>query len=750
LVRRLLENGANSSFVNQIVDLDVPAEDIARDPLAAAEAEGFHPHPRLRKPAEIFPGRQNSRGWDWTDPTDLAALDAARAPFAAPYRWTAAPPAGLTCGAPRAVTNPARPDDTLGTVVEALPGSVAAAMAVAHTAQPGWAATERGAILRRSADLYEAHTAEFLALAAREAGKTLPDGIAEVREAVDFLRYYADAADAPEPEARGVIVCISPWNFPLAIFTGQVAAALATGNAVLAKPAEQTPLIAARAVALLIEAGVPAGAVQLLPGDGRLGAALVADPGVGGVAFTGSTEVAKLINCQLAQTAPDAMLIAETGGLNAMVVDSTALLEQAVRDIVRSAFQSAGQRCSALRMLYVQEDIAPDLQAMLIGAMETLRLGDPWALATDVGPVIDAEAAAGIAAWCKEMADAGQVLAALPSPGGLFAAPTLIRLPGIAALPREIFGPVLHLATFKAEALDDVIADINARGYGLTFGLHTRIDRRVQHILDAVDVGNIYVNRDQIGAVVGAQPFGGHGLSGTGPKAGGPHYAPRFCRGATRPASPAAPQAAQDAPLVAADVIDAAFATLDQDQKAQAWANARDRIPQLRAALRGTAAAAMAAAASLDMGPIDLPGPTGEANQMLLRPRGRVLCLGPDPATLRDQAVQALAAGNRVVAVGAGAAEALAPLAAFPLSLVEGRLDAEGLTSPEAMVRKARSIGLNVSAFCEALGDCNCLYRAVVEALSITQTPYLGNHHHLRQEIVSYVDQNRHLDFVVQ
>ncbi len=392
---------------------------------------------------------------------------------------------------------------------------------------------KRAAILMKAADLYEDNAVEFFALATREAGKTLADGVAEVREAVDFLRYYATEAEKAEAgtEARGVIACISPWNFPLAIFTGQVAAALVTGNAVVAKPAEQTPLIAARAVELLRKAGVPEDVIQLLPGDGpSVGAPLTADPRIAGVCFTGSTDVAKLIEKQLAKTAAaDAMLIAETGGLNAMIVDSTALPEQAVRDILASSFQSAGQRCSALRILYVQKDVEKKVIEMLEGAMNALKVGDPWELSTDVGPVIDVDAQKSIKAYCADLEKAGKLIAKLDAPkDGRFVAPHVFRVKGIEEMDREIFGPVLHVATFKANDLDKVISSINRKGYGLTFGLHTRIEGRVQHLVDAIHAGNVYVNRNQIGAIVGSQPFGGEGLSGTGPKAGGPHYLRRF------------------------------------------------------------------------------------------------------------------------------------------------------------------------------------------------------------------------------
>ena len=385
-------------------------------------------------------------------------------------------------------------------------------------------AAERAAALRRAADLYEERAAELTALATREAGKTLADAISEVREAVDFLRYYADQAEAAEGSPRGVFVCISPWNFPLAIFTGQVAACLGAGNAVIAKPAEQTPLIAALAVELMREAGVPAAALQLLPGDGpTVGAPLTAAPGIAGVCFTGSTEVAQAIHRALADNAaPDAVLIAETGGLNAMIVDSTALTEQVVRDVLASAFQSAGQRCSALRVLYVQEEARPRVMEMLEGAMASLVVGDPWEASTDVGPVIDAEAEDGIRAYLAEEAARGAMLATLPVPdGGRFVPPSVIEVDGIGAVGREIFGPVLHVASFRGRDLDRVVDAINSRGFGLTCGLHSRIDDRVEKVTARLRVGNVYVNRNQIGAIVGSQPFGGEGLSGPGRRRAG-------------------------------------------------------------------------------------------------------------------------------------------------------------------------------------------------------------------------------------
>ncbi|MBE1206683.1 bifunctional proline dehydrogenase/L-glutamate gamma-semialdehyde dehydrogenase PutA [Aminobacter carboxidus] len=675
LVRRLLENGANSSFVHQLTDEDVAPEDIARDPLETVETQGSAANPSIPTPSAIFgAGRTNAKGWDITDPVTLAALDRAKAEFKGPERWTAKPvtrAAGY--GASRKVINPAKPDDIVGTVTEAAAKQVPTAVRFAIEAQPAWAKKpvgERAAILRRTADLYEANAAEFFALATREAGKSLSDGVAEVREAVDFLRYYAAEAEKAEvgTEARGAIVCISPWNFPLAIFTGQIAAALITGNSVIAKPAEQTPLIAARAVALMREAGVPEDVIQLLPGDGpTVGGPLTADPRIAGVCFTGSTEVAKLIERQLAETAaPDAMLIAETGGLNAMVVDSTALPEQAIRDVVASSFQSAGQRCSALRVLYVQTDVEKKMVEMLKGAMDALTIGDPWQLSTDVGPVIDEEAQSSIRDYCAKMEAKGKLIAKLDAPvDGRFVAPHVFKVKGIEEMEREVFGPVLHVATFEADEIDDIISAINRKGYGLTFGLHTRIEGRVQHIVDGIHAGNIYVNRNQIGAVVGSQPFGGEGLSGTGPKAGGPHYLRRF-----RTSPEAGTELPEGRKVTATELVDNLV-------DAGEWATRPDRIAILRKHLRGKGAQAIAAAASIDFGQVDLPGPTGEANTLSLNPRGRVLCLGPDAETLLAQAIQALAAGNAVLAVAPGAPAAVHALMGkdLPIAAIDGRPD---------------------------------------------------------------------------
>jgi RHH-type proline utilization regulon transcriptional repressor/proline dehydrogenase/delta 1-pyrroline-5-carboxylate dehydrogenase len=707
LVRRLLENGANSSFVHQLTDEDVKAEDIARDPFEVVEMQGPAANPAIPKPAAIFgAARSNSKGWDITDPVVLAAIDRGKSAFAGQQQWSAKPvtrAAGY--GAQRPVLDPAKPRDVVGSISEATAKQVSTAVRIAAEAQPAWArrpVAERAGLLRRTADLYEANSIEFFALATREAGKSLADGVAEVREAVDFLRYYAAEAEKAEAgtEARGIIACISPWNFPLAIFTGQIAAALVTGNAVIAKPAEQTPLIAARAVELMRKAGIPEDVIQLLPGDGpSVGAPLTADPRIAGVCFTGSTEVAKLIEKQLAETAaPDAMLLAETGGLNAMIVDSTALPEQAVRDILASAFQSAGQRCSALRILYVQKDVEKKMLEMLEGAMQALNVGDPWLLSTDVGPVIDEEAQNSIREYCEAMEAKGKLIAKLDAPAdGRFVAPHVFRVSGIEEMDREVFGPVLHVATFDANKLDKVVAAINHKGYGLTFGLHTRIEARVQYILDGIHAGNIYVNRNQIGAVVGSQPFGGEGLSGTGPKAGGPHYLRRFRRSESAGAN-----VGEGKILPAKALADAL-----PDPFAGGWNAAADRIAVLRKHLRGKGASAIAAAAATDFGPVDLPGPTGEANTLTLLPRGRVLCLGPDSETLLAQAIQALAAGNAVLAVAPGAPAALNVLTGkgLPIAALDGILDPAQL----------KTLGIDVVAFSGAAEPARAIRQALAE-----------------------------------
>ena len=626
LVRRLLENGANSSFVNQVVNDEIAAERVAACPLTAIGAMASVANAAIPAGPGLFGARVNSRGWDLTDAGDLAAIMTAMAPHQA-VQFQAKPlVAGRALGGLRSeVVNPAT-GAVVGHVVAAAPGDIDTALRLAEP----WAAPPaiRAEILTRAADLYEQNFGQIFALLAREAGKTRADAVSELREAVDFLRYYAGQSDQPHP-ARGVIACISPWNFPIAIFSGQIGAALAAGNAVIAKPAQQTPLIAHLAVTLLHRAGVPATALQMLPGDGAVGAALTCDARINGVAFTGSTATALTIRRSMAEYLdPTAPLIAETGGLNAMMVDSTALPEQAVRDILASSFQSAGQRCSALRCLYVQEDIAEIMTGMLFGAMDELAIGDPWSLVTDVGPVIDAQAHQTIADYIAVARLEGRVMKEMSAPkGGSFIAPTVIRIKGIDAMQREIFGPVLHVATFKAGEHLRVVQAVNATGYGLTFGLHTRIDDRVQSVVEALQVGNTYVNRNQIGAVVGSQPFGGEGLSGTGPKAGGPRYLARFTQSRAPRSDKAASRVASEA--------------------------------EVMAALRIERATAQPAATRV------LPGPTGESNRLTASPRSPLLCLGPsaEAALAQAQAVRAL--GGHAVEAPELAPDALTRLHGF-------------------------------------------------------------------------------------
>jgi len=611
LVRRLLENGANSSFVNQIVDEDVPPGEVAADPFGKVLA--YLPdaaNPKIRQPSDLFaPEWKNSDGWDLQDPGTVEQLERGIAAFDAKI-WEAGRGSGKTI----AIRSPAnaRP---VGTIKFCTRTDVDQALTNAKTWN--YSTKKRADILRKAADLYEENSLEIFALLMREAGKTLLDCVGELREAVDFLRYYSSQCEKLEAESAGLFTCISPWNFPLAIFTGQISAALAVGNGVLAKPAETTPIIADFAVSLLHKAGVPEDILQLLPGTGaEIGTALTSDPRIDGVCFTGSTTTAQRINRSMAQNlAPHAPLIAETGGLNAMIVDSTALPEQAIGDILASAFQSAGQRCSALRVLYLQEDIAETFLKMLYGAMDELQVSDPRNFATDCGPVIDETAKRKNDAHIATASSNGKLLKQLDIPTeGTFVGPAVVAVDSIADLEEEIFGPVLHVATYEAEDLDKVIDAINATGYGLTFGLHSRIDDKVQHIVDRIEAGNIYINRNQIGAVVGSQPFGGEGLSGTGPKAGGPRYLHRFQK-----VEPVADEPASG-PSVEAEEIEKAFAKNE--------ATSHRTIKTL-----------------------NLPGPTGESNRCTTYPRGRVLCLGSAAEQAKEQASRANSVGCNAIAV---------------------------------------------------------------------------------------------------
>nr|WP_276318375.1 trifunctional transcriptional regulator/proline dehydrogenase/L-glutamate gamma-semialdehyde dehydrogenase [Variovorax gossypii] len=656
LVRRLLENGANTSFVNRIADPAIPLEVLVEDPVATVEhmavqegATGL-PHPAIALPVALYgTQRANSHGLDLASDDSLRALGRVLRESAG-ENWQAAPMlAGALQqeGEANDVRNPADHRDIVGQVREATQADVESAVAQAHGFAADWAATQpaaRAALLERAASKLEQGMPRLLGLLTREAGKTYANAVAEVREAVDFLRYYAAQArsdfsnDTHRP--LGPMACISPWNFPLAIFTGQVAAALAAGNPVLAKPAEQTPLVAAEAVRVLWEAGVPRAAVQLLPGRGEtVGAALVADARVQGVMFTGSTEVARILQKTLSQRlgahgAP-VPLIAETGGQNAMIVDSSALAEQVVADVMASAFDSAGQRCSALRVLCVQEEAADRLVAMLKGAMAQACIGNPARLAVDVGPVIDAEARDGIERHVEAMRSRGHAVFrqgreyAHDTQDGTYVMPTLIELDGIAELQREVFGPVLHVVRYRRRDLGALVGQINATGYGLTLGVHTRIDETIAQIVEHARAGNVYVNRNIVGAVVGVQPFGGEGLSGTGPKAGGPLYMLRML--SARP----------DDAMVRAVAGGTAVPRTPLSALAR-WARETGR-PALAAQCAGFAEQSRAGSSRT------LAGPTGERNVYTLEPREAVLCLADAEADRLAQLAAVLSVGSTAI-----------------------------------------------------------------------------------------------------
>ena len=635
LVRRLLENGANSSFVNRIADEAVSVDELVADPvrIAAAIVPVGAPHPQIALPKDILGARVNSAGLDLADDNVLAGLSAGLADSVG-ERWTAVPvlASGPARGIAQGVLNPSDRDDVVGIAEFAATAQVDAAFSAAT---PDWAPpAERARLMRDAANRLQAQMAPLLGLMMREAGKTAANGIAEVREAVDFLRYYADEAERLEAGAAplGTVVCISPWNFPLSIFTGQVAAALAAGNAVIAKPAEETPLTAAAMIEIFHAAGIPRAALQFLPGAGDVGAALCGHADTAGVVFTGSLEVARLIERQLAgRTLPNGSpvpLVAETGGLNAMIVDSSALTEQVVGDVLASAFDSAGQRCSALRILCLQDDVAERTLEMLKGAALELRVGNPDRLATDVGPVITAEASERITAHIEAMRTAGHRVTQLP-PGtetanGTFVPPTIIELDRIEQLEREVFGPVLHVVRYARDDLEATVHAINARGHGLTFGLHTRLDETIARVSSRIAAGNIYVNRNIIGAVVGVQPFGGQGLSGTGPKAGGPLYVRRML--ASRPAGHV-----NGARPVDADAYSAWLSAHDHSAEAIAFETMLATSPAGHAA--------------------ELPGPVGERNVYRCAPRGELLLMPETEDGLFHLIGAAIATGNRAAIV---------------------------------------------------------------------------------------------------
>lgn len=652
LVRRLLENGANTSFVNRIVDDRVPVSALVADPLVQVQAGAGHPHPGIPLPEDMYPGRRNSRGFDLAAAPVRRAFRAALAQSREAFvevqpRVSGVDPGGMDGAVD--VCNPACRTERVGAVRVATPIEVEGALQAAVHAASDWAGAgpaHRALCLERAAQAFEARTHALVALLVREAGKTIPTALGEVRETVDYCRYYASrlrAGDLDGSIPLGCVAAISPWNFPLAIFVGQIAAALAAGNPVIAKPAEQTPLIADWAVALFHEAGVPRAVLQCLPGGGGLGAVLVADERVRGVLFTGSTKVACGMHRQLASRG-DVPLVAETGGINAMIVDSTALPEQVVGDVITSAFDSAGQRCSALRLLCLQEDIADRVLELLDGAMAELCLGPPEDFSTDVGAVIDAAARLRIDAYVDALrANRCRVLTRSLPDGcarGHFVAPTLIEISSVADLRQEVFGPVLHIVRYAARDLDAVLDALAAQGYGLTLGIQSRIDEFAQRIIGRVRVGNIYVNRSMIGAVVGVQPFGGEGLSGTGPKAGGPLLLGRLVQGAPVPlANVPRPQR----PLLAC---------------LEAWINTGGA--GLAEAERNVLLAAIDAyrQASLAGLAVSLPGPTGESNTLSFHPRGLVLGMASTAAAWLHQLAVVLATDNRLLLADSAAAEA--------------------------------------------------------------------------------------------
>ena len=692
LVRRLLENGANSSFVNRMADASVSVSDLVQDPVLRTEEDAQRedsppgqPHPQIALPAQLYgAARRNSSGPDLAHEPTLRQL---AADMQAQVQTVAVTPLMATpfVGAERiTLRNPADHRDVLGTVQYASAADVEAALQTASEAAPAWAATspaQRAAMLEQAADLLQADAPRLMALLVREAGKTWAHAVAELREAVDFLRYYAAQVrrdfDPSTHRPLGPVVCISPWNFPLAIFVGQVAAALAAGNPVLAKPAEATPAVAALAVQALWQAGVPRAAVQLLPGEGReVGLQLVRDARVQGVLFTGSTETARVLQAALAerlnahgQVVP---LIAETGGQNCMVVDSSALLEQVVQDAMASAFEAAGQRCSALRVLCVQDDVADRLVEMLQGAMAEIRMGAPAHLAVDVGPVIDERARAGIEAHVSAMAQRGCQIhrAKAPDnlPAGTYVQPTLIEIDRIAQLEREVFGPVLHIVRYARSELPELLQAIHDTGYALTLGVHSRIEETIAQVVDHTHAGNVYVNRNMVGAVVGVQPFGGEGLSGTGPKAGGPLYLLRLLA-----------QCPQDAALRSVQANGAA--ALPQPtpalQALHDWAVAQGRLPLAHACAQFAAANPAGLQATLR-------GPTGERNVYRVQARGRVLCLtGAQPGADADRLTQLAA----VLAVGS---HAVWPLSAQALhaqlpAAVQSQVTLQDLAQGEAV-----------------------------------------------------------------
>lgn len=644
LVRRLLENGANSSFVNRISDKSISVDEMIVDPVDVVRAMPVvgAQHEKIASPKDLFnPKRRNSDGFDLSNETVLAVLSN-EFQKSSEIKWGAAPNTLPKNGKGRPVLNPGDRKDVVGEVFEVDEESATKMVSIAAQASSSWereTPAKRADILDKAADIMQERMPSLLALAAREAGKSIPNAIAEVREAIDFLRYYAANARTSfkgGEKSLGPVICISPWNFPLSIFIGQISAALVAGNTVLAKPAEETPLIAAEGIRILHEAGIPQEVLQFVPGDGKIGAALVAAKETAGVMFTGSTDVARLIQAEIStrvtasgKTIP---LIAETGGQNAMIVDSSALAEQVVGDVIASAFDSAGQRCSALRILCLQEDVADRILTMLKGAMRELRLGRTDFIGVDVGAVITQEAKNNIETHIETMRAMGRKIDQLPldeaTADGTFVAPTIIELESVKELTREVFGPVLHVVRFKRKEIDLLIDEINALGYGLTFGLHTRLDHVVDRVCKRIRVGNIYVNRNIIGAVVGSQPFGGRGLSGTGPKAGGPLYLGRLVQDRTQ------------LEFVRSSCADSSHVNEVLAEFAK-WLTKEGQSDD--AAFVGSVGEQ--SLLGLD---INLPGPVGEDNRYAFRSRGRILLFPETKTGLYRQLACAFATGNMV------------------------------------------------------------------------------------------------------
>ncbi|MGN7013484.1 bifunctional proline dehydrogenase/L-glutamate gamma-semialdehyde dehydrogenase PutA [Neisseria sp. P0001.S009] len=661
LVRRLLENGANSSFVNQIVDENISIDRLIKSPFDTIAEQGIHLHPALPLPRDLYgKGRLNSQGVDFSNENVLQNLQEKLNQASSEDFHAASIVNGeaRNVGEAQPVRNPADHNDVVGTVSFADAALAQEAIGAAVAALPEWSAkpaSERADCLRRFADLLEQHTPALMMLAVREAGKTLNNAVAEVREAVDFCRYYANEAENTLPKdakAVGAIVAISPWNFPLAIFTGEVVSALAAGNTVIAKPAEQTSLIATYAVSLMHQAGIPTSALQLVLGAGDVGSALTGDARIGGVIFTGSTEVARLINKALSKRDDSPVLIAETGGQNAMIVDSTALPEQVCLDVLNSAFDSAGQRCSALRILCVQEDVADKMVNIIKGAMDELVVGKPTQLTTDIGPVIDAEAQQNLLAHINRMKGVAKAYheiktaADVDDNNSTFVRPILFELNNLNELQREVFGPVLHVVRYRASELDQLIDQINAKGYALTSGVHSRIEGTVDHIRDRIEAGNIYVNRNIVGAVVGVQPFGGHGLSGTGPKAGGSFYLQRLVRTPewVAPTLSRIGQADEDA-LKRLETLVHKLPFNAEEKKAAAAALGHARVRTLRKA------------------ETVLVGPTGERNSLSWRSPERVWVHGGNLLQAFSALTELAAAGIQTVV------EPNSPLASYSADL---------------------------------------------------------------------------------